>query len=200
MANGIDKTMPAPRAVLSWLIGRYKVSSSDTAGSIQLEEATLFSMSDLIRQVLYISKSTRAMSDAELHDIASKARLMNERQGITGALLFVENSFVQVIEGEDAPIERLLAALRGDIRHRDLTILMDRKVACRDFENWSMGIITISEEKKADVVREIHSADTAQLPADNESEFFPDSQTFLMMKHVYETNQSLQQARVQRPG
>jgi hypothetical protein len=157
-------------------------------------------MSDLIRQVLYISKSTRAMSDAELHDIASKARLMNERQGITGALLFVENSFVQVIEGEDASIERLLAALRGDIRHRDLTILMDRKVACRDFKNWSMGIITISEEKKADVVREIHSADTAQLPADNEIEFFPDSQTFLMMKHVYETNQSLQQARVQRPG
>jgi hypothetical protein len=35
---------------------------------------------------------------------------------------------------------------------------------------------------------------------DSENECFPDSQTFLMMKHVYKTNQSLQQARVQRPG
>lgn len=157
-------------------------------------------MTNLIRQVLYISKSTRAMSDAELHDIASKARLMNEQTGITGALLFVENSFVQVIEGEDGPIECLLAALRADIRHRDLIILMDRKVPSRDFKNWSMGIITISEEKKAEVVREIHLADTAELPANNESEFFPDSQTFLMMKHVYQTNQSLQQARGHRPG
>jgi len=157
-------------------------------------------MTDAIRQVLYISKTTRAMSDAELHDIASKARMKNEREGITGALLFVENSFVQVIEGKDASIEDLLAALRADNRHRDITILMDRQVRSRDFQNWSMGIITISEEKKADVVREIHSAGRNSLTEDSESEFFPDSQTFLMMKHVYQTNQSLQQARTQRPG
>jgi hypothetical protein len=157
-------------------------------------------MTDAIRQVLYISKTTRAMSDAELHDIASKARMKNEREGITGALLFVENSFVQVIEGKDASIENLLAALRADNRHRDITILMDRQVRSRDFQNWSMGIITISEEKKADVVREIHSAGRNALTEDSESEFFPDSQTFLMMQHVYQTNQSLQQARTQRPG
>jgi len=157
-------------------------------------------MIDSVRQILYISKATRSIAGAELHDIASKARLKNEREGITGALLFVENSFIQVIEGEDAPIERLLAAIRADIRHRDITILMDRKVQSRDFKNWSMGIITVSDEKKAEVIREIHFADTAKPRADNDSEFFPDSQTFLMMKHVYETNQSLQQARGQRPG
>ncbi len=157
-------------------------------------------MPESIRQILYISKSTRAMPDAELHDIASKARAANEREGITGALLFVENSFVQVIEGKDTAIDGLLAALRADKRHRDITILMDRKVRSRDFQNWSMGIIKISEEKKAEVVREINSAGRKGLALDSESEFFPDSQTFLMMKHVYDTNHSLQQAMVQRPG
>jgi hypothetical protein len=157
-------------------------------------------MTNPIRQVLYISKKTRAMPDAELHAIASRARVKNEREGITGALLFVENSFVQVLEGKDAAIENLLAALRADTRHRDITILMDRNVPSRDFQNWSMGIITISAEKKADVVREIHSAGRHGLVADSVSDFFPDSQTFLMMKHVYQTNQSLQQARTQSPG
>jgi hypothetical protein len=157
-------------------------------------------MTDSIRQVIYISKATRAMSDAQLHAIASKARVKNEREGITGALLFVENSFIQVIEGKDASIESLLAALRADNRHRDIKVLMDRKVRSRDFQNWSMGIITVSEEKKADVVREIHSAGRKDLTEDGEREFFPESQTFLMMKHVYQTNQSLQQARAQRPG
>lgn len=157
-------------------------------------------MTNPIRQVLYISKTTRAMPEAELHEIASRARAKNELEGITGALLFVEDSFVQVIEGKDAVIEKLLAALRADTRHRDITILMDRNVPSRDFQNWSMGIISISAEKKADVVREIHSAGRHGLAADSDSEFFPDSQTFLMMKHVYQTNQSLQQARTQTPG
>lgn len=157
-------------------------------------------MTNPIRQVLYISKTTRAMPEAELHEIASRARAKNELEGITGALLFVEDSFVQVIEGKDAVIEKLLAALRADTRHRDITILMDRNVPSRDFQNWSMGMITISEEKKAEVVTEIQLAGSTDLAQDGEREFFPDSQTFLMMKHVYQTNQSLQQARAPRPG
>lgn len=152
-------------------------------------------MTDSIRQILYVSKAVQSISDTELHDIARQARAKNKQNGITGALLFTEDSFIQVIEGDNESIERLLDTLRADKRHRDMTILMDRKVPSRDFSNWSMGMIRASDVKKAGEMREIHSAGKDSPDADDETDSFPESQTFLMMKRVYETNHALQQAR-----
>lgn len=152
-------------------------------------------MIDSIRQILYISKAVQPISDTELHDIASQARVKNKRNGITGALLFTEDSFIQVIEGDYESIERLLVDIRADKRHRDITILMDRKVRSRDFKNWSMGMIRSSDVKTANDVKEIHSAGKECPDTGDENESFPESQTFLMMKHVYETNNALQQAK-----
>lgn len=146
-----------------------------------------------------MSKTTRPVEDSELHDIAIQAQQNNARAGITGALLHIENSFIQVIEGPDSAIEKLLTTLLADKRHKDMSIIMDRWVSSRDFKNWSMGMIKISDDEKTDVVREIRSATGPDSDGADQLGFFPESQTFLMMKHVYQTNSALRQAQTPAP-
>jgi hypothetical protein len=59
-------------------------------------------------QVSYISRSSHPMSAAELLSILMSSRENNQASGITGMLLYGNGTFLQVIEGEDAVIDRLV--------------------------------------------------------------------------------------------
>lgn len=144
---------------------------------------------------MYISEASREFTGSELRDLAKHASDNNARQAITGALLFIQNSFVQVIEGKDTDIRILLDSLEKDVRHRNMRVILDRFVECRGFEQWSMGLVTASELDGFQVIQEIDLFRSAGPDPDNKATIFPESQTFLMMQRVYETNASLQRAR-----
>ncbi len=152
-------------------------------------------MKDSLRQIMYISEAARDFTEEELHDIAKQASCNNVRQGITGALLFIQSSFVQVIEGKDIDIRILLDTLEKDTRHRNIRIVLDRQVEHRDFEHWSMGLVTVSELDSRQVIQEIDLARSAGAHTNEKSMIFPESQTFVMMQRVYEMNASLQRAK-----
>jgi hypothetical protein len=96
---------------------------------------------ETIRQVIYISQAIRPMKQEDIEELVATASHNNRQLGITGALLYIENSFVQVLEGEDAPITRLLATIESDPRHRNMRILSDRTIDFRNFEDWSMAYV-----------------------------------------------------------
>jgi hypothetical protein len=145
-----------------------------------------------IRQVLYFSRANRHFSNAELQELARRAGEMNASKGITGALLFVDQSFIQIIEGEQQSIDELLSIIEGDSRHRDMKIILDRQARSRDFYDWSMGLITPAQAHESEAVWEI---DPFSKDNDDDGLVFPASQTFVMMKQVYQTNTALQRMR-----
>jgi hypothetical protein len=144
---------------------------------------------------MYISDASRDFPEEELRDIAQQAGRNNVRQGITGALLFIHNSFIQVIEGRDTDIRVLLDTLEKDARHRNIRVILDRYVEHRGFEHWSMGLVTASELDSFQVIQEIDLVCSASADTNKNTMIFPESQTFVMMQRVYETNASLQRAR-----
>jgi hypothetical protein len=144
-----------------------------------------------IRQVLYFSRATAHISNAELQALARRAGEMNASKGITGALLFVDQSFIQIIEGEQQSIDELLSIIEGDPRHRDMNITLDRQVRSRDFHDWSMGLITPAQAHESEAVWEIDPF-SKDNDSDDDGLVFPASQTFVMMKQVYQTNTALQ--------
>ena len=73
-----------------------------------------------------------------MSDILNEARLANARDGVTGVLTAVDGRFVQIIEGPEAALDRLLAKLLRDPRHTDLTVLDRRATARRCFGDWDM--------------------------------------------------------------
>jgi blue light- and temperature-responsive anti-repressor len=91
--------------------------------------------------------STSLLSDApdvareQIEQILVASRRNNEAAAITGALLFSDTNFSQVLEGPQAAVERLYEILHHDPRHQDLILLLSEPLAARQFPDWSMAYI-----------------------------------------------------------
>lgn len=92
--------------------------------------------------VLYVSKSTLGSSASvyeTVQQIAKASALANSRIAITGAMLFTGTHFVQILEGDLAEIDRLLAVIERDTRHTELRITERKSIAQRRFPTWTMA-------------------------------------------------------------
>ena len=81
----------------------------------------------------------KADTDAELAHILRSARANNAALGITGALMFYENWFAQVLEGPQAAVRALYETIKADPRHNGVELLHEGGAAHRAFERWAMA-------------------------------------------------------------
>lgn len=93
--------------------------------------------------LIYVSRSTSNLDDDSaseiIRSILAQSRAKNARLCVTGALLFSEGYFCQVLEGERAAVEEIFSAIESDPRHRDVTLLTFRPATPRRFADWSMA-------------------------------------------------------------
>lgn len=95
-------------------------------------------------QLVYASAATRNVDEQELADILAVSRANNTAKGVTGILLFLEGSFLQVLEGVPDTVTELYDTIALDSRHDDVVLLMRRMVEERGFGEWSMGYVDAS--------------------------------------------------------
>ena len=84
------------------------------------------------------------MAREQIEQIVLVSRRNNEAAEITGALLFSDTNFSQVLEGPRTEVERLYEALNHDPRHKDLLLLLSEPLAARQFPDWSMAILALT--------------------------------------------------------
>ena len=108
-------------------------------------------MSASIYRLVYYSRNHVALEEvafaAEVDDILAKSRANNERDGITGALMFNAGCFAQVLEGPLEPVEAAFERIQQDERHGEVSLLTLEPIASRSFPNWAMGFVGMSDEK-----------------------------------------------------
>ena len=103
----------------------------------------------LIRQIVYSSKASQPLSPEDLSGILTVARRNNQSLGITGMLLYRRGEFLQVLEGAEEPLQRLLVKIAGDPRHSHLAILLNGPIKSRAFGAWSMAFQDVSDLEPA---------------------------------------------------
>ena len=64
--------------------------------------------------------------------------LRNTSAGVTGALIFENNRFGQVIEGPRTQIEDLWEKIQKDTRHKNIHLVDSRPIEHRSFSKWTM--------------------------------------------------------------
>jgi hypothetical protein len=97
-----------------------------------------------MRYVVYVSAATRPMSEGELVSLLEVSRDRNKADGLTGMLLYKDGSFMQALEGEEAPLERTCDRIVRDPRHGGLVFLRKGEVAERSFAGWAMGFRSVA--------------------------------------------------------
>ena len=102
-----------------------------------------------LEHLIYASVAAQNFEASQLSELLQKARVANERRGLTGMLLHVDSdgSFFQAIEGETEAIDQLLERLLLDKRHSHLTTIIREPIAKRSFREWTMGFSSVSPEK-----------------------------------------------------
>ena len=102
----------------------------------------------VILRLTYISRYNSDNPTGEVTRILTQAQQNNERNGITGALVFNHNYFLQSIEGARPVINELLRKLVEDDRHYALQVIECREVEQRHWSKWSMKYLIPSDENK----------------------------------------------------
>ena len=104
-------------------------------------------------RLLYFSENTIGKSGgallAELRTILATSIRNNEAAGITGALVFDDDFFLQALEGDRDQVWKTLKRIEDDERHVNVTIIDARQTDDRLFANWWMGLARRDDQTEA---------------------------------------------------
>jgi hypothetical protein len=92
-----------------------------------------------VHHITYMSSATRALSPEELGDLLRQAQVLNERNQITGLLMYHNRSFVQTIEGPAPELRETMDRIRLDVRHHGIIMVENRERPDREFMGWTMA-------------------------------------------------------------
>ena len=94
-------------------------------------------------QLTYVSTQTRDMGAADLIGMLNQAQIANDQKGITGLLLHREDSFFQIIEGDQESVEALFKKIESDSRHTRVEVMFRGASVGREFPDWKMGFLEL---------------------------------------------------------
>ncbi|MGY2048182.1 BLUF domain-containing protein [Methylobacterium sp. JK268] len=99
-----------------------------------------------LHRLLYRSEAAlpgrEALIDRDLDGIVAASQARNAAAGLTGALLHVRGTFLQVLEGPLPALEATFERICCDLRHRRVVLLELTPAETRLFGAWSMTRVT----------------------------------------------------------
>lgn len=130
----------------------------------------------MLVRIIYASEASQKIDVPMIRAILEKAQENNERNDLTGMLVFNSRYFLQAIEGCPQRINALYRTLMVDPRHRNLFILGYEHVTERMYGEWRMNYATLNEANKRAFLKYSPSSvfDPYQLTAENALRFMND--------------------------
>jgi len=93
-------------------------------------------------QLIYCSRVVTGVHGTAITSIVDVSRFNNARDGVTGALCFNANFFLQCLEGERGAVNETYHRILRDPRHEGALLLRYDEVSKRQFGDWSMGYLS----------------------------------------------------------
>ena len=103
----------------------------------------------MLYQIIYSSESATPMQMDDLEDILESARESNAEAGITGALVYVDGFFLQILEGDARAVQELMARISKDVRHETVTVLKQGEIPASVFSDWKMAYVSATADQVA---------------------------------------------------
>jgi len=91
--------------------------------------------------LLYVSQATTPLSGATLEKLLSRTRVNNAEAGITGCLLYEDDHFMQILEGERGKVLETFERIRHNHLHSNVQVVMQGPARRRVFTHWSMLLV-----------------------------------------------------------
>lgn len=76
----------------------------------------------MFERLVYVSRAARGITARDCYDIIRVAHNRNSQFGLTGALLFLDGHFVQVLEGDRFRMHERFRVIAADPRHTEVDL------------------------------------------------------------------------------
>ena len=96
--------------------------------------------------IAYVSAAVDVVTEDDIATLLTQARANNQRDGLTGALLYHGGRFIQIIEGPDEVLLARYETIAADPRHHVIQVVRRQQVVERQFAEWTMGFRPLSDE------------------------------------------------------
>ena len=101
----------------------------------------------MLYELIYSSHAIPDISEKDIENILSTARDFNEANEITGCLLFNNNQFLQLLEGQFDIVMELYDRIKKDPRHQNHMTLQMRETDYRIYPNWTMAFQSMDKSQ-----------------------------------------------------
>jgi hypothetical protein len=119
-------------------MGKRSVASS--SGDVIAASARPRAVPQALSNVVYRSRAVAPLERQDLLHLVQTAQSRNQRESVTGVMLYDENCFFQWLEGPPDSVERVMHSIGNDPRHTDLEVLSRRAPSTRSFQGWDMKL------------------------------------------------------------
>lgn len=103
-----------------------------------------------MKRIIYCSQASYDFAPDELVALLDASRRNNEAAGLSGMLLYSNQSFLQLLEGDPKALAVTYARILNDDRHTQLRLLLEADVPAAVFPDWTMGFEHVDDEDLAD--------------------------------------------------
>lgn len=121
-------------------------------------------------KIFHLVYKSSAREDLDRYDVSriiNKSQSNNSKSGVTGLLLYRQNTFIQLLEGDEQAVKETYNKILKDSRHSDVKILIESKSSIRIAPQWSMNYVeSISEDISIKTLFEVFEQLVHESPKD----------------------------------
>lgn len=99
----------------------------------------------MLIRLIYNSLPAVRFSREDVFHLVRHARERNERDGITGVLIYDSVRFLQYLEGDDSVVDACFDRIKADLRHREIDVITRQETHERAFKSWKMGSVVYED-------------------------------------------------------
>lgn len=90
-------------------------------------------------KLMYVSDRIKHTDDIE--NIEKNSSSFNIQNDITGSLLYTDNNYIQIIEGDNLLLTNLFFKIQSDERHENVRLINFEEIISRNFYYWHTLLI-----------------------------------------------------------
>ncbi|MFD2726853.1 BLUF domain-containing protein [Hyunsoonleella rubra] len=102
----------------------------------------------MLKTICYISDSYGSHSYEDLKMLYEKAKKNNQKNEITGVLIYNNGNFLQVLEGHPERVDATYSRIELDYRHQNIFKVININIEQRIFEDYNFGFTIIDDFKE----------------------------------------------------
>lgn len=127
----------------------------------------------MLERMVMVSRAAPGTSLEAVFSIIRAAHPRNVLAGLTGALLYLDGSFVQVLEGQPGALAEALDRIRDDQRHWGWTLRARERALCRLFPGQPLALRTRAslDPRMLEAFGYVQGLPASRFPADELLEF-----------------------------